>query len=179
MRLPMEKATLCVHLLTEGSSIRSTERVTGVHRDTICRLLRKVGAKCEDLLSRAVAHIPVKDVQADELWCFVGMKEKTKHRKHIADPELGDAYTFVGMERHTKLVLAWHLGRRTAQDTDLFAAKLASSTVGDFQLTTDTDGTPTRPPSSATWADGSISHNWSRRTQGRDWTASGGILRPP
>ena len=106
MRLPLDKATMVVSLLTEGSSIRSAERVTGVHRDTICRLLRKVGAKCEALLNRTVAQVPVKDVQADEIWSFVGMKEKTKVRKQVADPELGDAYTFVGMERHSKLVLA-------------------------------------------------------------------------
>ena len=36
MRLDLDQARLCLHLLTEGSSIRSTERVSGVHRDTIC-----------------------------------------------------------------------------------------------------------------------------------------------
>src|SRR5688572_12755113 len=73
MRLSMEKATLCVHLLTEGSSIRSTERVTGVHRDTICRLLRVVGGKCADLLGRLVQGVGVADVQCDELWSVVRM----------------------------------------------------------------------------------------------------------
>lgn len=137
MRISLEKATLCVHLLTEGSSIRSTERITGTHRDTICRLLRVVGGKCEDLLNRLVSKVPVQDVQADEIWSFVGMKEKTKFRKQLADPEFGDAYTFVGMERTSKLVLAWHLGRRTSQDANLFAAKLSGATAGTYQLTTD------------------------------------------
>jgi len=137
MRLPLDKATLCLHLLTEGSSIRSTERITGVHRDTIMRLLRKAGEKCEALLSRMIAHVPCQDVQADEIWSYVGMKEKTKARRKNTDPEMGDAYTFVGMERHSKLVLAWHLGRRTGEDTNLFAAKLATATAGEYQLTTD------------------------------------------
>ena len=137
MRLPLDKATLCLQLLTEGNSVRSTERVTLVHRDTIMKLLRKAGEKCEGLLSRMIAQVPCKDVQADEIWSFVGMKEKTKTRKQVADPELGDAYTFVGMERHTKLVLAWHLGRRTSEDTNLFMAKLAGATAGSYQLTTD------------------------------------------
>lgn len=137
MRLPLEKATLCLHLLTEGSSIRSTERITGVHRDTIMRLLRKAGEKCEALLNRTLAQVPVEDVQADEIWCYVGMKEKTKLRRKVTDPEMGDAYTFVGMERTSKLVLAWHLGRRTTQDTNVFVAKLASATAGSYQLSTD------------------------------------------
>ena len=99
MRLDLDKATLCLSLLTEGSSIRSTERVSGVHRDTIMRLLRVAGAKCEDLLSRLVRGVDAHDVQADELWCFVGMKEKTKVRKGIEDSEVGDAYTFLAIER--------------------------------------------------------------------------------
>jgi IS1 family transposase/transposase-like protein len=137
MRLDLDKAVLCVSLLTEGSSIRSTERITGVHRDTICSLLVKVGEKCEALLNRLVRHIPVKDVQADELWCFVGMKERTKKITKNGDPEMGDAYTFVGLERDSKLALAFHLGRRTSEDASFFAAKLAAATTGNFQLSTD------------------------------------------
>jgi len=138
MRLDLDKATLCVSLLTEGSSIRSTERITGVHRDTICRLLRVVGGKCFDLLGQLIQAVPVSDVQCDELWSFVGMKEKTKARKKITDPNLGDAYTFLGMERTSKLILAHHVGRRTSEDANIFAAKLSTAVNGDrFQISTD------------------------------------------
>jgi len=138
MRLPMDKAVLCVSLLTEGSSIRSTERITGVHRDTICRLLRVVGGKCSDLLGRLVAGVQVADVQCDELWSFVAMKEKTKVRKQIADPAIGDAYTFLAVERDSKLLLAHHVGRRTSEDANVFAAKLSAAVNGErFQISTD------------------------------------------
>src|SRR5215218_2709067 len=138
MRLSMEKATLCVSLLTEGSSIRSTERVTGVHRDTICRLLLVVGGKCSDLLGRLLQAVPVADVQCDELWSFVGMKEKTKVRKQVTDPNLGDAYTFLAVERDSKLLLAHHVGRRTSEDANIFAAKLSTAVSGErFQVSTD------------------------------------------
>jgi transposase-like protein/IS1 family transposase len=137
MRLDMDRAELCLKLLTEGSSIRTTERVSGVHRDTICSLLRKAGAKCEALMNRIVRRVPVEDVQADELWCFVGMKERTKKIKKNTDPEMGDAYTFVGLERGSKLALAFHMGRRTSEDASIFTAKLAAATSGNFQLSTD------------------------------------------
>ncbi|MFL6260637.1 MAG: hypothetical protein ACJ76Y_13060 [Thermoanaerobaculia bacterium] len=137
MRLDMDRAELCLKLLTEGSSIRTTERVAGAHRDTICRLLRKAGAKCEALMNRIVRRVPVEDVQADELWCFVGMKERTKKLKKNTDPEMGDAYTFVGLERGSKLALAFHMGRRTSEDASIFTAKLAAATSGNFQLSTD------------------------------------------
>ena len=140
MRLDMDKAVLCLSLLTEGSSIRSTERITGTHRDTICSLLRIAGAKCEALLNRLVRGVEAKDIQCDELFSFVAMKEKTRTQKKITDPEIGDAYTFLGMERTSKLLLAHHVGRRTAQDANVFAAKLAAavSTDGDRpQVSTD------------------------------------------
>jgi IS1 family transposase len=84
-----------------------------------------------------VCNLPVKDVEADEIWGYVGVKEGHKKERH--GHELGDAYCFIGMERNTKLVLAWHLGKRTAKSTDDFIGKLAYSTSSDgrFQLTTD------------------------------------------
>jgi IS1 family transposase len=124
-------------LLVEGMSIRSVERITGHHRDTVTRLLVLAGRKCEGLLAELVQGVEVEDVEADELWCYVGMKEKTKTGKGLDDPQLGDAYTFVGMERNSKLVLAWELGRRTTQHTDAFVEKLDRATDGHFQLTTD------------------------------------------
>jgi len=137
MRLPLDKATLCLSLLVEGSSIRSIERVTGVHRDTVCRLLRQVGDKCAAILDRLVAGVEGEDVEADEIGGYVGMKQKTKMRNGISDPQLGDAWTFVASERHSKLVLAHHLGRRTAADTHTFVDKLDAATSGRFQLSTD------------------------------------------
>ncbi|HXU30731.1 MAG TPA: hypothetical protein VN851_09160 [Thermoanaerobaculia bacterium] len=141
MRLSLDKATLCVSLLTEGSSIRSAERISGVHRDTICRLLRVVGGKCADLLGRLVHAVPVSDVQCDEIWSFTAMKEKTKNRKKIESDEIGDAYTFLAIERGSKVILAHQVGRRTSADANIFAAKLATATTPEngesFQLSTD------------------------------------------
>jgi len=65
------------------------------------------------------------------------MKEKTKVSKGKDDVTLGDAWTFVAIERHSKLVLAWHLGRRSERDTVAFTEKLAAATEGPFQITTD------------------------------------------
>jgi hypothetical protein len=77
-------------------------------------------------------------VQSDEVWGYVRCKKKTKERRKIADPDAGDAYCLIGIERHSKLVLAWHLGRRDRWDTHDFMAKLAAATTAErFQLTTD------------------------------------------
>jgi transposase-like protein/IS1 family transposase len=137
MRLPMEKALQVLQLLVEGVSIRSTERITGVEKKTILSLLERVGERCEMLLENLIRNVPVKDVQCDELWAFVQMKEKTKTKKALTTEKLGDAYCFVAIERTSKLILSWHLGRRSAGDTEVFINKLDHATEGEFQVTTD------------------------------------------
>ncbi len=137
MRLPMEKALSVIQHLVEGCSIRSTERITGVEKRTILSLLELVGKKCEALLEDRIQGLAVKDVQCDEVWGYVGMKEKAKGKRNLESDELGDAWCFVAMERHTKLILAWHLGRRTMTDTVAFTEKLGHATSGNFQVTTD------------------------------------------
>ena len=137
MRLPLEKALSVIQHLVEGCSIRSTERITGVEKRTILSLLELVGERCEKLMTDRIKSLTVRDVQADEIWGWVGMKQKTKNYKGIEADSLGDTYCFIGIERHTKLILAWHLGARTRSDTVAFTEKLARATKGSFQMSTD------------------------------------------
>lgn len=137
MQIPMDKAEMILQLLIEGMSIRSIQRITGVHQVTILSLLNLAGEKCERLMDEKIKGVAVQDVEADEMWGFVGMKKMRRLSKGITDPHVGDAYTFVGIERNTKLVLAWHLGQRDVPDTEVFTEKLDRATSGRFQLTTD------------------------------------------
>ncbi|HEV7681219.1 MAG TPA: IS1 family transposase [Pyrinomonadaceae bacterium] len=143
MRIPLEKAEMCLQLLLEGMSIRSIQRITGLHQETILNLLVLAGDKCRQLMKDRIKGVAVQDVEADEIWAFVGMKKMTKLYKEVSDPKVGDAYTFVGIERNTKLVLAWHLGDRDNPNTEAFTEKLDRATSGRFQLTT--DGFPSYP----------------------------------
>jgi transposase-like protein/IS1 family transposase len=139
MRLSMDKALLCLKRLTEGSSIRSIVRVTGVAKDTVLNLLVIVGEKCEEFLSSQLSRVAVSDVQADEIWGYVAMKERTAEKKGLNTEaeEVGDAYCYVAIERHTKLILSWHLGKRDGFNTVEFIEKVEKSTRGPFQLSTD------------------------------------------
>jgi transposase-like protein/IS1 family transposase len=139
MRLPMEKALMILKLLVEGNSIRSTMRITDVDKNTILSLLVFVGTNCEKMLEEVVKNVSVKNVQCDEIWGFVSMKEKTRKAQGRKDEDgIGDAYCFVGMDSDTKLILAWHLGRRTTVDTVAFTEKLCNATADhNFQINTD------------------------------------------
>jgi transposase-like protein len=139
MRLPIDRAVAILQLLLEGMSVRSVERVTGVHRDTVLRLLVLAGERCDTLMVDKVRSLPVHDVEVDEIWGYVFKKEghKWEHEKDIS--EIGDAYCFVGMERTSKLVLAYHLGKRDTVSTDTFIGKLRYATsegrvVSQFEI---------------------------------------------
>jgi len=137
MYLPEDKVLLCLSLMLEGNSIRSIERITGVTKQTLLNLLVLAGEQCGRVMKERIKSVAVRDVEADEMWAFVGMKKMTKLHKEVTDPKVGDAYTFVGIERNTKLILAWHLGDRDVPNTEAFTEKLNRATTGYFQLTTD------------------------------------------
>lgn len=137
MRLSVEKAVSVIHHLVEGCSIRSTERITGVEKRTILSLLALVGERGEKLMEDKIKGLKVKEVSCDEIWGFIRMKSRTKTRKANTDKQTGDAWCFIAMERHTKLILAWHLGHRNVSDTVAFTEKLAYATEGSFQINTD------------------------------------------
>jgi transposase-like protein len=132
-------ALLALTLIVEGNSVRSAQRISGVDKKTILKLIVNAGQKCEAGLATRVRGAPVNDVQADEIWGFVGKEEARKNPFKGDGVYVGDASCFIGVERHTKLVLAFELGKRTETSTGRFMEKLAAATSADqrFQLTTD------------------------------------------
>ena len=135
-RVPEERANLAMRLFLEGNSVRSTERITGSHRDTLLRMVVDAGQRCALFIGRTVRGVAVNAVECDEVWSFVGMKEKTRVR--LCRPEdKGDCYTWTALERDTKLILAYHVGKRTPESACAFSGKLATATAGRFQVATD------------------------------------------
>ncbi len=130
---------MAIQLLVEGCSVRTVERITGIHRDAILQLLVIAGSRCETLLGSLIRNVPVKDVEADEVWAFVGMKEKQKKGDNANNDQLGDCYCWVAIERNTKLVLSYVVGRRSLENAFALMRKLRNATSPHqrFQLTTD------------------------------------------
>jgi transposase-like protein/IS1 family transposase len=139
MRLSPDRAVAVLQLLLEGMSIRSAERVTGVYRNTVFRLLALAGERCQRLMDEKLVGLAVRDVECDEIWGYVGMKEAHKTALALTAANLGDCYCYVGIERHTKLILCHYLGKRTVPSTEHFVAKLAHAT-SDFPYQLSTDG---------------------------------------
>jgi IS1 family transposase len=133
--LPIEKKTMVISALAEGNSIRSIERMTGIHRDTIMRLGVKVGEGCEKLHNETMRNLTCKELQLDEIWGFIGMKQKTKRVGD--DPTKGDVWTWVAIDPRTKLIPSYVVGKRTKVHCDRFISDLASRVANRPQISTD------------------------------------------
>ena len=122
--LSTEKRLAILHLLVEGNSIRSIERLAGVHRDTIMNLLVYAGNFAGDLLFHRMRSLKLRHVEVDEIWTFV-----TKKQGHLKPDEddsfIGDQYVFVAIDQNTKLVPTFTIGKRTAANAEHFMLDLA------------------------------------------------------
>lgn len=135
----MEKACIVLGMLLEGMSIRSCVRLTGIHRDTICDLILAAGERCQAFHHANVVNVRVNDVQIDEIWSFVGCKQKTANLRGYDDTQ-GDSWTYTAIERETKLMLAYHVGNRSTSDTDRFLKKVRSVVNDSHRYQVSTDG---------------------------------------
>ena len=111
-RLSTDRQVLVLNALVEGNGIRSIERMTGVHRDTIMRLLVRTGDACWCIMDQTMRDLPCRTVQVDEIWTFVHKKQKRltdKERRLRRD--WGDQYIFVALDADSKLVPAFRIGK--------------------------------------------------------------------
>ena len=121
--------------LIEGVSIRSVERMTGIHRDTIMRLGARVGRGCAELHDRTMVGLRVARLELDELWAFVGKKQR--HLRRGDSPEKGDQYTFVALASTSRAIVAYRTGKRDTGTTQEFIADPRERVLGAPEISTD------------------------------------------
>jgi IS1 family transposase len=122
--LKREKQVAVLSALVEGCSIRSSERMFNVHRDTICRLLERM------------RDLPCERLEIDEMWSYVGKKERNMRRTDDRD-RVGDKWVYVAIDATSKLIPSFSIGKRTQATTDEFIADVASRLANKVQVSTD------------------------------------------
>jgi IS1 family transposase len=134
--LSAEKRIAVIGALAEGSSIRSIERITGVHRDTIMRLGVRVGQGCTALMDTVMRNLDCHRLEMDEVWGFVGKKER--HVRPGDDPLFGNVWTFCAIDADTKLVPAFRVGSdRDVKTATAFMLDVADRMKNRVQISTD------------------------------------------
>ncbi len=137
-KLTREKRAQIIGMMVEGVSIRSITRLTGTSKNTVAKLLEDAGDAFLDYQRRTLRDLPCKRIQCDEIWSFCGMKEKTAKAKGAERPKnVGDVWTWTGIDADTKLVPCFHVAGRDAGAAYDFIMDLADRLANRVQLTTD------------------------------------------
>ncbi len=132
--LPFEKQVSAIAALTEGCSIRATERLTDTHRDSIMRLGVRVGEGCARLHDRMMRDLQVPILEFDEIWGYVGKKQR---RTEAAETDKGDQYTFTALDATSKAIISFVTGKRTEANTRAFVNDVWERIINRPQITTD------------------------------------------
>jgi IS1 family transposase len=128
--LPREKRIEVLHHLVEGNTLRSTSRLTGIHRTTIMNLLVDFGTKCREFMDAELRGLNLNHVEVDEIWTFVGKKQSRLTVEEKAECcNLGDVYLWTALDAETKLVASHLIGKRSADNARRLMRDLAERLV--------------------------------------------------
>jgi IS1 family transposase len=125
-----------VACLVEGNSIRATCRMTGAAKGTVLKLLAELGKACAAYHDEHVRNVPSKRVQCDEIWSFVGAKQKNVTEEQM-EAGCGDVWTWTALDADSKLMISWLVGQRGAAWARSFMEDVASRVATRIQITTD------------------------------------------
>jgi IS1 family transposase len=108
--------------------------MTGIAKNTIQKLLLDLGEVCEAYQVEHLVNLPCKRVQVDEIWSFVGAKQKQVNN---GAQGVGDVWTWTALDADTKLIASWLVGDRGLETAKRFVSDLAGRLAGRVQLTSD------------------------------------------
>lgn len=136
MRIDLDEAGRAINLLCEGMSVRGVCRITGLNKQTVLRLIVRAGQGVAEYSERTIRGLSVAEVECDELWGFCYCKRATQWREDFGSHK-GDIYTYLAIDRNTKLVLASIIGKRDAETAVYFMQRLKIAATNIGQLSTD------------------------------------------
>jgi hypothetical protein len=111
--------------------------MTGYSKNTLAKLLVDVGAVCAVYQDRVFRNRKLRRIQCDEIWSFVGMKDKNLPADKAGMFGYGSVWTWTALDADTKLVPCWMVGPRNGEAAQMFMDDLASRLATRVQLTTD------------------------------------------
>ncbi len=126
-----------LHLLCEGSSIRSVTRLLNVGKNTVTRLMIDAGKACAAFHDEHARNLQSKRIQVDEIWSFTYAKQKNVATAKAAPDGAGDTWTWTAIDADTKFIASWFVGGRDGDCVKWFIDDLAARLANRVQLTSD------------------------------------------
>lgn len=136
-RLAIEKRVQVVKALMEGVGVNATQRLTGVCKPAILKLLATLGKACFRFHDEKVRGVKPERVETDEVWSFVFCKEKSLRTEWKGTYGLGDTWLCTAIDRDSKIIILYLVGQRTPEDARNFMLDLSGRIVNTTTLSTD------------------------------------------
>ena len=99
--------------LAEGVGVSSIARIQKVNKKTVLLALAKAGNHAKKVSRFFLKNMRCSECQLDEMWSFIGKKEKNLDAVEKLQGILGDAWIWIAFDAVTKIVLAYVIGKRT------------------------------------------------------------------
>ena len=99
--------------LGEGVGIAATARIQNVDKKSVLLVLSKAGDHAMKVSRNLLKNVEVTECQLDEMWSFIGKKEKNLDPVEKLQKILGDAWIWIAFDATNKITLAYNIGKRT------------------------------------------------------------------
>lgn len=136
-KLSDAKRIQILHMLVEGSSMRSISRIVGCSINTVTKLLVEAGEACFAYHDANVRGLLSKRIQCDEIWSFCYSKQKNVAMAKAAPEQAGDVWTWTSLDADSKLICNWVVGGRDADYALALMDDMRDRLETRVQLTTD------------------------------------------
>jgi IS1 family transposase len=136
-KLPKNTRAQILTMLVEGMSMRAVSRTCDVSINTVSKLLVEAGEACGSYHDETVRNVAAKRVQCDEIWSFVGAKQKNISAMKAPVDSAGDVWTWTALDADSKMMVSYLVGGRDGQYALAFMDDVASRLANRAQLTTD------------------------------------------
>lgn len=164
--LPKVKQMNALLHLCESNSIAGTCRLLGVDKGTVLRILARYGAAAASFLDKRMKNLTLECLEVDELWAWVGKKEKNLTDQEKREGQKGDQYIYYAMDRDTKLIPCFKIGKRDESTTFGFMKDLASRLSSQTQIST--DGWQSYPEAIENAFGGNVKYGWTIKDTARE-----------
>jgi IS1 family transposase len=134
-KVSVDRRAAILRALCEGNGIRSTARLTGANKETVMKLLVEAGEFASAYQNMLHRNFRTTRVEADEIWTFVGAKQRRAVR-----PGDGDTWTFTALDADSRLIMTWLVGPRGQESANDFMRDIRARLTRRIQLTTDGHG---------------------------------------
>jgi IS1 family transposase len=134
-KLTIQQRAAVISALVEGNLVRATARMTDVSKPTILKLLADLGTVCAEYHDRTVRELRCQRIQCDEIWSFVGAKQKNvpEEKRGV----WGDLWTWTAIDADTKLIVSYLVGARITPNAWNLMWDLSARVINRPQITTD------------------------------------------